>query len=90
MKKALFDTVAVLPYTSGSVVDRLGYESAILAVTVKTSQTATVKIEHCDTDSGTFEAVPDSRVFVDNPVDTSGQASLKNEDAADVVAQSGY
>ena len=79
MKKALFDTVAVLPYTSGSVVDRLGYESAILAVTVKTSQTATVKIEHCDTDSGTFEAVPD-------PVDTSGQASLKNEDAADVVA----
>lgn len=86
MKKALFDTVAVLPYTSGSVVDRLGYESAILAVTVKTSQTATVKIEHCDTDNGTFEAVPDSRVFVDNPVDTSGQASLKNEDAADVVA----
>ena len=40
MKKALFDTVAVLPYTSGAVVDRLGYESAILAVTVKTSQTA--------------------------------------------------
>ena len=35
MKKALFDTVAVLPYTSGSVVDRLGYESAILAVTVR-------------------------------------------------------
>lgn len=86
MKKALFDTVAVLPYTSASVLDRLGYESAVLAVTVKTSQTATVKIEHCDTAAGTFEAVPDSRVFVDNPVDTNGQASLKNEDAADIVA----
>lgn len=86
MKKALFDTVTVLPYTSGSVIDRLGYESAVLAVTVATSKSATVKIEHCDTETGTFEAVPDSRVFVDNPVDTSGQAVIANESEAEIVA----
>lgn len=86
MKKALFDNVAVLPYTSGDVVDRLGYESAVLAVTVTASQTATVKIEHCDTEAGDYETVPDSRVFVDNPVDTSGQATLENDNTADIVA----
>ena len=35
MKRALFDTVTVLPFASGNVVDRTGYESAVLAVTVK-------------------------------------------------------
>ena len=40
MKRALFDTVTVLPFASGNVVDRTGYESAVLAVTVEASQTA--------------------------------------------------
>lgn len=35
MKRALFDTVTVLPFASGNVVDRTGYESAVLAVTVE-------------------------------------------------------
>ena len=39
MKRALFDTVTVLPFASGNVVDRTGYESAVLAVTVEASQT---------------------------------------------------
>ena len=33
MKRALFDTVTVLPFASGNDVDRTGYESAVLAVT---------------------------------------------------------
>ena len=41
MKRALFDTVTVLPFASGNVVDRTGYESAVLAVTVEASQTPT-------------------------------------------------
>ena len=45
MKRALFDTVTVLPFASGNVVDRTGYESAVLAVTVEASQTATIKVE---------------------------------------------
>ena len=54
MKRALFETVAVLPLVSGSVVQRTGYESAVLALTVAQNATATVKVEHCDTQDGTF------------------------------------
>ena len=48
MKRALFDTVTVLPFASGNDVDRTGYESAVLAVTVEASQTATIKVETAD------------------------------------------
>ena len=54
MKRALFETVAVLPLVSGSVVQRTGYESAVLALTVAQNATATVKVEHCDIQDGTF------------------------------------
>ena len=86
MKRALFETVAVLPLVSGSVVQRTGYESAVLALTVAQNATATVKVEHCDTQDGTFEAVGDSRLFVDNPVNESGEAIVKNEGPAAAVA----
>lgn len=86
MKRALFETVAVLPFVSGSVVQRPGYESAVLALTVAQNATATVKVEHCDTQDGTFEAVGDSRLFVDNPVNESGEAIVKNEGPAAAVA----
>lgn len=86
MKRALFETVAVLPFVSGSVVQRTGYESAVLALTVAQNATATVKVEHCDTQDGTFEAVGDSRLFVDNPVNESGEAIVKNEGPAAAVA----
>ena len=52
MKRALFDTVTVLPFASGNVVDRTGYESAVLAVTVEASQTATIKVETADSTAG--------------------------------------
>lgn len=86
MKRALFDTVAVLPFASGNTVDSTGYESAVLAVTVAAGQTATVKVETCDTVDGTFEAVDDSRLFVDNPVNDDGEAELDNPASADAVA----
>ena len=86
MKRALFETVAVLPLVSGSVVQRTGYESAVLALTVAQNASATVKVEHCDTQDGTFEAVGDSRLFVDNPVNESGEAIVKNEGPAAAVA----
>ena len=63
MKRALFDTVAVLPFESGSIVPRGGYESAILAVTVATGTKASVSVEHCDTEDGSFETVADSRLL---------------------------
>ena len=54
MKRALFDTVTVLPFASGNVVDRTGYESAVLAVTVEASQTATIKVETADSTAGPY------------------------------------
>lgn len=84
MKRALFDTVTVLPFTSGSVTARLGYESAVLAVTVAAGATATVKVEHSDTEDGTFAPVPDTRLFIDNKMDKDGNALIVNE--AEAVA----
>lgn len=87
MKRALFDTVAVLPFESGDITPRLGYESAILAVTVASGASATVKVEHSDAEDGTFVQVPDSRLFIDNPVNTDGNAILDNTE--DVEAAEG-
>jgi len=86
MKRAIFDTVAVLPFTSGSVADRVGFESAVLALTVAAGKTAVVKVEHSDTADGTFTPVPDTRLFIDNPVDKDRNALVKNETKADAVA----
>ncbi len=86
MKRALFDTVAVLPFASGSITERMGYESAVLALTVAAGKTAVVKVEHSDTAEGTFEPVPDSRLFIDIPVDKDGNALVKNDAEAEAVA----
>ena len=86
MKRALFDTVTVLPFASGNVVDRTGYESAVLAVTVEASQTATIKVETADSTDGRYEPVKDSSIFVDNPVNEAGDAVIVNEAEAPAVA----
>jgi hypothetical protein len=86
MKRALFDTVTVLPFASGNVVDRTGYESAVLAVTVEASQTATIKVETADSTAGPYEPIKDSRIFVDNPVNEDGEAVIENEAEAQAVA----
>ena len=79
-------TVTVLPFASGNVVDRTGYESAVLAVTVEASQTATIKVETADSTAGPYEPVKDSRIFVDNPVNEDGEAVIENEAEAQAVA----
>ena len=86
MKRALFDTVAVLPVASGGVAGRMGYESAVLALTVEAGKTAIVNVQHSDTADGTFTPVPDSRLFIDNPVNKDGNALVKNKAEADAVA----
>lgn len=73
MKRALFDTVTVLPFASGNVVDRTGYESAVLAVTVEASQTATIKVETADSTAGPYEPVKDSRISAKKFGCTSGK-----------------
>lgn len=86
MKRAIFDTLTVLPFESGSVTGRMGYESAVLAMTISAGGSATVKVEHSDTEAGPFEAVKDSRLFLDQTVDKDGNAVVKNEAEAEAVA----
>lgn len=62
------------------------YESAVLAVTVEASQTATIKVETADSTAGPYEPVKDSRIFVDNPVNEDGEAVIENEAEAQAVA----
>lgn len=66
MKRELFDNVSVVVGASGTVIDREGFLSAVLVASVgvitgsPTSATLTIKVEHCDTADGTFEAARDT------------------------------
>lgn len=66
MKRELFDNVSVVVGASGTVIDREGFLSAVLAASVgvitgsPTSATLTIKVEHCDTADGTFEPARDT------------------------------
>ena len=71
MKRALFDTVTVLPFASGNVVDRTGYESAVLAVTVEASQTATIKVETADNPVN-----EDGEAVIENEAEAQAVANL--------------
>lgn len=66
MKRELFDNVSVVVGASGAVVDREGFLSAVFAASIgaitgsPTSAKLTVKVEHCDTADGSFEAAGDT------------------------------
>lgn len=64
MKRELIQNVKVLPYTSGSVIDRAGFLSAIIAAEALAAGNIKVAISHCDTKNGTFEPVPDEKLFM--------------------------
>ena len=76
MKRQLLQNVKVLPVTSGTtVIDRDGLLSAVLGITA--AGDTTVSVTHCDTETGTFEAVKDDRMFgLDTQVDTGGAVSV--------------
>ena len=65
MKRELFDNVMVIANASGAVIDREGFLSAVFAADVgaftgePTGATLSIKVEHCDTDSGSgYQAGP--------------------------------
>lgn len=60
MKRELFENVKVVPGGNGAVIDRGGFLSAIFGVSVSAKDTIKVKVEHADTDTGTFEELEDS------------------------------
>lgn len=64
MKRALIQNVKVMPYTLETAIDREGYLSAILAASVTAGTSAKVSVTHCDTENGSYEAVPDDFIVV--------------------------
>ena len=86
MKRELFDNVMVIANASRAVIDREGYLSAVFAADVgsftgePTGATLSIKVEHCDTDSGSFVAVPDTKL---DPEHTSVEGKLPDIAVAD-------
>lgn len=62
MKRQLFKSLKVTPYTSGAVIDREGFDSAVLGAAVSAAGNIAVAVTECDTSNGTFKAVADDRV----------------------------
>jgi len=68
MKRALLETVKVIPYTSDEVIDRDGFLSAIVGANVTAAGTLSLAITHSDEEAGVFEAVTDEYIGVDKPI----------------------
>jgi len=64
MKRELFSNVLAIPYTSGAVVQRTGFLSAVIGTTADLGAEITVKVEHSD-DGTTFVPATDTLVFPD-------------------------
>ena len=65
MKRELLQNVKVMPYTSGDVLDRSGFLSAVLGIKVSSitgnpnTCKVVLKIEHGDSEAGDFAPVTD-------------------------------
>lgn len=68
MKRALLESVKVIPYTSGDVIDREGFLSAIVGANVSAAGTLSVAVTHSDEAAGNFTAVEDAFIGVDKPI----------------------
>ncbi len=66
MKRVLFKTVSLIPSPEGRAIDREGFLSAVLAVSVgeitgnPTAAVLSVKVEHADQADGEFATVSDT------------------------------
>lgn len=75
MKRTLFESISVIPYTSGDAIDREGFLSAIIAANAASGATVTVKVEHSD-DGETFVPAADELVFPESKT-TGGVFTFK-------------
>ena len=78
MKRALLQNVKVAPYESGAVIDRQGFLSAIAAAEIATAGVLTLTVTHSDTSGGTYTAVKDTHILVDenSTIVTDGKIDL--------------
>lgn len=83
MKRALFKTVSLIPGPEGKAINREGFLSAVLAVSVgqitgsPTEAVLSVKIEHADQADGEFKAVPDTML---NPEQATKEGGIPDRE----------
>lgn len=86
MKRELFDNVLVIPGASGTAIDREGFLSAIFSADVgtftgdPTGASLSIKVEHCDEESGSYVTVPDTKL---DPEHTAADGMLPTVAVAD-------
>lgn len=87
MKRELLENVKVQPYTSGSAIDREGYLSAVLGVSLgaasgtTTGITVKVTFTECDTESGSYTPVADKLVVPGKTTDDTGAVTIEADPA---------
>ena len=75
MKRELFQNITAIPYTSGEVIDRTGFLSAVIGANVASGADVTVKVEHSD-DGENFVPITDKLVFPDKQTE-GGEYTFK-------------
>ena len=87
MKRELIQNVRVFPYTSGNAINREGFLSGILAVSLgsatgePTAISVKIAVTECDTQSGSYTAVKDKRLFIDYLADDEGAITVAADKA---------
>lgn len=79
MKRNLVQNVKAIPYTSGDVIDRTGFLSAVVAVSALAAGSVKMEVTHADTATGTFETVKDERLVM------GGANEVKDLKAGDIA-----
>lgn len=87
MKRELLENVKVRPYTSGNAIDREGYLSAVLGVSLSaatgtpTGITVKVTFTECDTEGGSYTPVADKLVVPGKTTDDTGAVTIEADHA---------
>ena len=87
MKRELLENVKVQPYTSGDAIDREGYLSAVLGVSLgaatatHTGITVKVTFTECDNEGGSYTPVADKLVVPGKTTDDTGAVTIEADPA---------
>lgn len=87
MKRELLENVKVQPYTSGDAIDREGYLSAVLGVSLGAATgtpagiTVKVTFTECDTEGGSYTPVADKLVVPGKTTDDTGAVTIEADPA---------
>ena len=83
MKRELLQNVKVIPYTSGAVLDRSGFLSAVMGIKISSitgnpdSCKIVLKIEHCESEEEDFVPVTDTMVALSETAMSETAGTLK-------------